>query len=133
MSHVSAIQDLYRAFGRGDVPAVLGAFTTDIDWRQAEGNPYQPSGEPWIGPNAVLENLFTRLGSEWDRFTVHPKRYHDAGATVVVEGRYTGAFRPTQQSLDCQFCHVWSFRDGKIAGFQQYVDTGRLQDVMRAR
>ena len=133
MSDVRVIQSLYQAFGKGDVPAVLGSFTPDIDWRQAEGNPYQPSGEPWTGPNAVLENLFMRLGTEWDGFTVHPKRFHDAGGTVVVEGRYTGTFKPTKKSLDCQFCHVWTLRGGKIAAFQQYVDTGKLQAVMQAR
>jgi hypothetical protein len=29
-----------------------------IRWHEAEGNPYMPSGEPWIGPEAVLNNLF---------------------------------------------------------------------------
>ena len=133
MSNVRVVQDLYSAFGRGEIAKVLAAFDAKIEWRQAESNPYRPSGKAWIGPDAVLHNLFARLGAEWDGFTVHPKRFHDAGSTVVVEGRYTGKYKPTGKALDAQVCHVWRVQDGKIAGFQQYVDTARLSDVMGAK
>ena len=130
MSNVRLVQDLYAAFGRGDIPAVLGGFAPSIAWSEAEGNPYQPSGDAWVGADAVLENLFMKLGGEWESFTVHPGPLHDAGDVVVVEGRYTGTFLATKKRLDAQFCHVWTLRDGKIAKFQQYADTGQLQAVM---
>ena len=130
MSHVPLLQSLYRAFERGDVPAVLAMFDESIEWREAEGNPYMPSGEAWIGPQTVLESLFARLAEEWDGFAVHPATFHDAGDTVVVEGRYTGTYGPSGERLDAQMCHVWRFRGGKIASFQQYVDTAQLQAVM---
>lgn len=133
MSGAERIADLYAAFGRGDVPAVLGAMDPAIHWHEAEGNPYMPSGEAWIGPDAVVENLFVRLGEDWDGFAVHPASFHDAGDSVVVEGRYTGEHKGSGRSLDTQFCHVWSLKDGKITKFQQYVDTAKLQDVMGAR
>jgi uncharacterized protein len=53
----------------------------------------------------------------------------DAGSVVVVEARYTGTYKQTGKSLDAQVCHVWKIRDGKVASFQQYVDTAQLQDV----
>ncbi|MFN0006460.1 MAG: nuclear transport factor 2 family protein [Planctomycetota bacterium] len=133
MNNVRVVQEVYGAFGRGDIPAVLGAFHPKIEWREAESNPYQPSGKPWIGPEAILENLFVRLGAEWDAFTVHPRQFHDAGGTIVVELRYTGTYKATRKKLDAQACHVWAIRDGKIHSFQQYVDTAQLQDVMKAR
>ena len=46
-------------------------------------------------------------------FAVHPKDFHDAGDTVVVEGRYTGTFKATGKSLDAQMCHVFKIRNGK--------------------
>ena len=131
MDNVSLLKGLYEAFGRGDIPAVLGAMSPDIKWYQAESNPYRPNGEPWVGPDAV-QTLFMKLGSEWDAFTVHPRRFHAAGDSVIVEGRYTGAFKPTGRSMDTQFCHVWDVKNGKVTGFQQYVDTAKLHDVMDA-
>jgi ketosteroid isomerase-like protein len=133
MSNVLAAKDIYGAFGRGDIPAVLAAFQPDVEWRQAEGHPYQADGAPWRGPNAILENLFVRLGADWEDFTVHVHRLHDAGNHVVMEGRYTGVFKPTGRNLDAQVCHVLRFRDGKLLSFQQYLDTSQLLSVMTAR
>ena len=133
MSNVDLVQDWYAALARGDVAAALGAMDPDIEWREAEGHPYQPSGEAWHGPDAVVQNLFIRLGTEWDGFTVTPRDFHDAGPVVVVEGRYTGTHKDTGKSLDAQVCHVWKVRDGKLASFQQFVDTAQLQDVAGAR
>jgi uncharacterized protein len=133
MSNVQMMRDLYEAFGRGDVPTVLGAMDPAIEWREAEGNPYQPSGKAWQGPDAIVQNLFMRLATEWDGFTVHPGVFHDAGDAVVVEARYTGTYKQTGRKLDAQVCHVWTTREGKVIGFQQYVDTAQLQDVQGAR
>ena len=133
MSNVQVIRDVYEAFGRGDIPAVLGAMDENVEWREAEGNPFEPSGAPWIGPETILNSLFVKLGSDFEAFTVHPKEFHESGDTVIVEGRYTGTYKPTGKSLDGQFCHLFKVRDGKLAAFQQYTDTAQLQDVMGAR
>jgi len=133
MSNVQLMRELYDAFGRGDIATVLGAMDPDIEWSEAEGNPYQPSGTPWHGPDAIVQNLFIKLGTEWDGFTVHPGQFHDAGPTVVVEVRYTGTYKQTGRKLNAQVCHVWKINDGKVTSFQQFADTGQLQDVMGAR
>jgi ketosteroid isomerase-like protein len=133
VGNVKLIQELYDAFGQGDVASVLGAMDPQIQWREAEGNPYELSGKAWVGPDAILENLFMKIGSEWDGFTVHPKDYYDAGETVVVEGRYTGTFKGSGKSADAQFCHIFKIKDGKVTSFQQFVDTAQMQDVMGSR
>jgi len=133
VDNVQLARDIYDAFGRGDIPAVLGMMDPDIEWHEAEGNPYKPDGKAWLGPDAVVNNLFIKLGTEWDGFTVHPMEFLDAGSAVVVEVRYSGVYKQTGKSLDAQVCHVLKMRDGKLASFQQYVDTGQLQDVMGAR
>jgi ketosteroid isomerase-like protein len=133
MTAAETLAGLYAAFAEGDVPTVLGAMDPQIHWHEAEGNPYMPSGEPWVGPDAIVSNLFMKLAEEWDGFAVHPAIYHDAGGSVVVEGRYSGTYKGTGNSLDTQFCHVWSLADGKITKFQQYVDTGAMQEAMGAQ
>ena len=96
----------------------------------AEGSPFQPDGAAWIGGDAIVENLFMRLATEWEGFTIHPERFHDAGETVVVEGRYTGTYIATGVSADQQCCHVFTFENGKLARFQQFTDTAQLQKTM---
>lgn len=130
MSNVDLIKNAYDAFARGDVPAVLGVMDPEIKWHEAEGNPYMPSGEAFVGPDAVLNKLFARLAEEWDGFEVHPNLFYDAGGNVIVEGRYTGTFKATGKAQNTQVCHIWSFKGGKITKFQQYVNTAELQEVM---
>ena len=133
MDNVTVLKNLYGAFGRGDIPAVLEGLSADIRWYQAEGNPYRPSGEAWVGRDAVLNNLFMKLGTEWDGFAVHPTSFHGAGGSVIVEARYRGTYKPTGRGMDAQVCHVWDIQDGKVTRFQQYVDTAQLQDVRGVR
>ena len=133
MDNVTLLKNIYDAFGRGEIPAVLGAMNPDIHWYQAESNPYRPSGEAWVGPDTVLNNLFMRLGAEWDGFSVHPKLFHDAGDSVIVEARYSGRYKATGNSMDTQVCHVWDVKDSKVTRFQQYVDTAKLHEVMGVR
>jgi uncharacterized protein len=104
-----------------------------IHWHEAEGNPYMPSGEAWVGPDAIVSNLFVKLGEEWDGFTVHPETFHDAGDVVVVEVRYTGKYKATGKQIDAQVCHIWTVKDGKVTKLQQFADTAQMQDVMGAR
>jgi uncharacterized protein len=131
--NVQLIKDAYEAFERDDIPSILAVFDPSIEWREAEGNPLEPEGTPWIGPEAVAERMFTKLESDWDGFTVSLREFHDAGDTVVVECRYTGVYKATGKRLDAQGCHVWKIHNGKLASFQQYVDTAQLQDVQGVR
>ena len=120
--NVGLIRSLYEAFGRGDVPTVLGAMDPGIVWNEAEGFPYADKN-PYVGPNAVLEGVFMKLAGEWDGFSVAPEEVHGAGDVVVATGRYGGAYKKTGKRIHAQFAHVWKLRGAKIVKFQQYTDT----------
>lgn len=130
MSNAEIMRGLYQSFGAGDIPTVLASMSPDIEWREAENHPYKMDGKPWVGPDSVLQNLFVKIGEEWEGFTVIPANFHDAGKTVTVEGRYAGKYKPTGRDLDAQFCHVWKLENGKVKSFQQFTDTAQLQRVM---
>ncbi len=120
--NVDLIRAIYAAFAAGDVPGVLSRMSPDIVWNEAENFPYA-DGNPYVGPQAVLEGVFARIGAEWDGFEAAPDELLDAGDAVVALGRYRGIFKATGKRLDAQFAHVWRVADGKAAAFQQYTDT----------
>ncbi len=127
---VQLAKSLYEAFARGDVETVVAALDQDIEWYEAEGNPWHP-GHAFVGPQQVVEHVFARIGAEYEDFRIHPARFLGDGDTVVVEARYTAAqHRATGKPLDVQVAHVWDLRDGTVIRFQQYVDTRALADVM---
>ena len=122
-SNLDVVQGIYAAFARGDIPAVLGAMSPDIVWNEAEHNLPLADGNPYIGPQAVLEGVFMRLGEDFDGFSVVPGRYVAEGDSVVMCGRYSATARATGLPVNPQVVHVWTFEDGKIATFQQHADT----------
>ena len=129
---VETVKALYEAFARGDVDTVIGAMDENVEWFEAEGNPWHP-GHAFVGPQQVLDGVFVRIGREFEDFRVEPHRFIGAGDTVVVEARYHAtSHRATGLPLDAQVAHVWDFRDGRLVRWQQYVDTRQLADVMGA-
>jgi ketosteroid isomerase-like protein len=120
--NVDLVRSIYAAFAAGDVPGVVARMAPDMVWNEAENFPYA-DGNPYRGPQAILGGVFARLGSEWDGFAAVPEEFLDAGATVIVLGRYRGTYKATGRPLDAQMVHVWRIEDGRAARFQQYTDT----------
>ena len=123
------VQGMYEAFGRGDIATVMGALDPDIEWWEAENFIYA-DGNPYVGPQAVLEGVFARLGGEWENFSVSPKEVLDAGETVVGHGYYAGRFRGNGRDVRAQFAHLFTFRNGKVVKFQQYTDTAQFKEAI---
>lgn len=121
------VENLYQSFATGDIPGVLGAFDADIEWTEAEGFPY---GGTYRGANAILENVFMKLGSEWEGFSAVPNEFLDAGDNIVALGNYGGKYNATGKSMNVPFAHVWTLRDGKIVRFVQYTDTLKVSEVL---
>ena len=119
---------LYAAFARGDIPAVLATLGPEVHWTEAEGGPY---GGVSVGPNAVLDNVFTKLGGEGDGYSAVPREFVAEGDTVVALGDYSGTYKATGKSFTAPFAHVWKFRDGKAVSFRQHTDTALHQRPLK--
>ena len=78
---VELVKDVYGAFARGDVPAVLGAFADDIEWYEAEGMPY---GGLHHGGEAVAQNVFGPIVEDVEGFACAPEEFIGTGETVVA-------------------------------------------------
>ena len=131
-TNVAQIQKLYNAFATGDVPTVLGGFSNDIVWNEAENFIYA-DGNPYTGPDAILSGVFMRLGSEWDGFNLTGLAFHAVDEDgVLVTGRYQGKFKATGKDLDAQFAHVWKLKGSLAVSFQQYTDTLQASRVATA-
>jgi len=126
---VEFVRGVYDAFGRGDVPAVLGAFADDIEWFEAEGMPY---GGVYRGGEAVAQNVFGPITEDVVGFALAVEELFGSGATVAAVLRYTGTGKATGKALDVPAVHVWDIRDGKLARFRQYIDTVKYAEVVPA-
>lgn len=125
---IEIVRGLYAAFARGDILGVLGMLKPDVRWVEAAGGPY---GGIYTGPQAVLDNVFMKLGGEWDGFSAVPGEFLDNDGVVVALGEYSATFKSTGKHFRAPFAHVWRLQDGKVAAFEQYTDTHLHRQPMR--
>ncbi len=123
------IENMYNAFAEGNIPSVLASMDDNIIWNEAEGNSLA-DGNPYKGPDAVLNGVFARLGAQWENFTLVDIKLHEmANHQVLATLRYHGKNIKTGTSINAQAAHHWTLKDGKVIGFQQYVDTKQLAEA----
>lgn len=129
-SNIKTIAAVYEAFGRGDVAAILGAVTDDVDWAAETTS----TAAPWYGvrhgKEAVAE-FFTAFGStmEVEEFTPVSFAANDTDVLTVV--RFAARSRATGKSAAMDLHHFFRFSDGKIAYYRGTEDTAQTEAVLR--
>lgn len=123
------INGIYQSFSAGDVPSVLASLDPNVVWMEAEGNALA-DGNPYKGPDAVLKGIFNRIGEEYETFSLANIKLHEmANDEVLATLRYNGKLKANGATIDAQAAHLWTLSNGKVIGFQQYVDTKQLADA----
>jgi len=127
--NLSVIDKIYKDFGKGDVPSVLAALDANVVWNEAEGNAWA-DGNPYKGPDAVLNGVFARVGSDYEYFNTKDVQLHEmSNNQVFATMRYNGKLKKNGVVIDAQAAHFWTLKDGKVIAFQQYVDTKQLHEA----
>lgn len=115
---VATMRDVYEAFNRADIPAVLAAFDPRIEWIEPGGGK-APQGT-FHGAESVGNDVFATIPVNFDAFAARPEQFIDAGDHLAVVGRFLGRAKSGQQ-LDVPFVHVWAMRGGKATRFHNYL------------
>lgn len=125
--NVELVKSIYEAFGKGDMPAVFGAMTEDIEWHEAEGMPY---GGVYHGSDEIAQNVFGPIVEDLPDFAVAAEEFMASGSTVAAVIRYSGTAKTTGTTLNLPAVHVWDIRDGKVVRFRQFVDTVKFREAV---
>lgn len=126
---LEVVKKLYSAFVQGDAEAIMAQLHDEIDWNEAE-NFMLSDGNPYRTPSAVADGVFRRLATEVRDYEALPTEIFDAGDVIIALGRSKGIIIATGKPFNAQYAHIWRVKHGKIAGFQQVIDT---LDVWRAQ
>ena len=132
--HLSTVQGIYEAFGRGDIPAVLDALSEDVTWEQWADNHAQAAGVPWLverhGRDGAAE-FFAIVGTfDIPDFQVLSLM---AGGNQVVAEVVIEANTPEGGHYRDEELHLWTFDDGgKVSRMRHYTDTAKHIAAARA-
>jgi len=124
----TTVADIYAAFSRGDVPAILGALSPTVEWDTDPGNYGRRAGVEALqsrhGPEEVAL-FFEYIGAcTFREFTV---RELMVGESSVAAHVYVDFSMPGGGRLGSPEIHLWTFDgDGKVAAFAHFVDTAKL-------
>jgi ketosteroid isomerase-like protein len=123
------VQSIFEAFGRGDVPAVLGHVSEEVEWR-APG----PSLVPYFGERHGHDGateFFVQLGTNVAFEHFEPGAFIAEGDRVVVLGRERGRVKRTGKAFDNEWALVFQLSDGKVTSFQCYENTAAIAEAFR--
>jgi ketosteroid isomerase-like protein len=122
LSNVQTVQEIYAAFGRGDVPAILSMLADAVEWDSDSAGDV-PFAVPRRGRDAV-GGFFEALGAaEFTKF--EPTAMLESGNTVVALLDVDFTVKATgKQVKQLDEVHIWRFGpDGKVVSFRHRVDT----------
>ena len=119
-TNTERVQELYDSFAKGDFGAIRDITDPGVELHEPKG---LAGGGTHHGFDEIVENVFSRIGTEWEDVSVVPERYVEDGDTVVVLLTWGGTYCKTGRSVEFPNAHVFDFEDGKIVQWRSYADT----------
>ena len=115
------VQQAYQNFGQGNIPGVLALVAEGAQWRLPDMENVPLGGER-RGRDGVA-GFFALLAENQEAQQFEPQHFIAQGERVVALGRYTWRVKKTGRTFSSEWAHVFTIREGKIVGFQEYLDT----------
>lgn len=131
MSNIDTVKQMYEAFGRGDIPAIIGHLDPNVEWDLEIPTP----GVPWLQPRrgaASVPAFFESLAPlSFQRFEAHTFFEDGNKVFALLAMDLTHNASRKQYSLSNEG-HLWFFNDaGKVVKYQHVTDTALHQRVAK--
>ena len=128
-ANIAVVQNLYAAFGRGDVAGLCAALTPDIDWQTVGAGDYPTFGQR--KGTAAVQQFLSQVAENEEFSDFSPREFYAADDKVFVLGTYAGKIKKTGKPFGGEWVHVFTVKDGKVAKFREHSDTAQLVDGYR--
>jgi ketosteroid isomerase-like protein len=113
-----------RGISAGDIDHIRRIFAEDIEWIHRIFGTFR-------GANSVINDVLIPFWENWD-LSLDISRFIEDGDAIAVLSMYRATYKPTGKQVVEPVAHVWELKGGKIARFQQYVDTASINKQLEA-
>jgi hypothetical protein len=124
--NVTIIQNIYSAFGRGDIPAILAQVNDDTKWSFNVNT----SEVPWhakVEGKSALPRFFNDFVQNVELKTFEPRRFVHSGDDVIAHIHIEYKVKKTGKDVSMDQLHWWTLdREGKIARLVHFEDTAQV-------
>ena len=128
-SNLETVQDLYAAFGRRDMPAMLDLLDANIQWDYAASDEI-----PWAGSfrgHDGVKQFFAAIVGTVDFEGFESRRFLVQDDNVVVLGFERVRVKRTGRVFETHWTHAYTLWGGKITSFREYTDTAATETAFR--
>jgi ketosteroid isomerase-like protein len=134
MTNADTVRDIYAAFGRGDVPAVLEHLADDVDWEYAYPTDHDV---PWLtrrrgrdGALAFFQSMAADL--EFTRFELN--HVVGDGPVVVALASWEAKVKANSKTIqEVEQPQIWHFdARGHVIRFRHAADTLQHRRALEA-
>ena len=124
MTPIETVQQIYAAFGRGDVPFILSCLAEDVAWEYGAS----PHPAPWLQARqgrAAVPAFFDALATHCEFHRFQPTAVLGQGHLVVSLCDVEFTVRGTGvRVVEVDEVHLWHFdATGRVARFRHRADT----------
>jgi len=119
--NIAVVQQAYTNFKSGNINALIDQMTDDVVWQLPEIKNVPLAGKR-TGRDGVAD-FFATLARDQDVLEFEPRKFVAQNDTVVSLGYYEWHVKETGRDFESDFVHIFTIRDGKIAGFREHFDS----------
>lgn len=125
-TNTSIVQQAYAAFGRGDIPALLGFLDEKVDWQPVYGAGRHVTTGGRRRGRAEVGKFFEQVAQSYQFSVFEPREFIAQGDKVAVLGHYTATVNGTGGKVDSDWVMVFTFQDSRITKFVEFSDSASI-------
>ena len=128
-SNIELVQEIYGHFSKGNIPAVFGMLTDDVEYL-IPGSPDIPYAGIFNGKQAV-GGFYKTLNDTLQYTSFAINSLTADGDKVIVQGAFGGVAKPTGNNFQTDWIMIWTFADGKVKKHQTFLDSNNIANALR--
>lgn len=121
------VKEIYAAFGRADVPAILDRVADEVDWEFVG-----PASLPYAGARhnrAEVAAFFAAIPKADEIHVFEPREFIDAGDDVTVLGWEQSKALESNQEFSSEWVHVFTLKNSKVTRWRGFFNTAARYNV----
>jgi ketosteroid isomerase-like protein len=127
--NTQAIQNIYAAFGRGDIAAILNALASDVEWIHTAAKDV-PFGGTYRGTQQV-GTFFQKLAESQDFLAFEPHEFVAQADLVAVFGSIKARSKATGKVYETPWAMKWQLQNGKVTKLHHFFDSAIVEAAFR--
>ena len=125
MTNLQIVKNIYAGFAAGDMETILKDMSETIVWTHP-GNPDQIPFAGKFEGKAGVSRFFEIAFEQIDVLEQNIKSLIDGDDKVIVLGYEHMRVKNTGREYKSNWIHMYTLANGKIVGFEEFIDTAEL-------